>query len=88
MLAKRLFGYFNHWKLATEQYHIHLKTKLNDRILAFYKSYMGSYFLRWKNQKNKKKKGMKKKMMMSIEMESDNIQKELVNVENDNKSKA
>lgn len=88
MLAKRLFGYFNHWKNDTQKYKIHLNTKLNDRILAHYKSYMGSYFLRWKNQKNKKKKGTKKKMMMTIEMESDNLQKELVNVNSANNSKA
>lgn len=88
MLAKRLFGYLNHWKKDTKAYKIHLNTKLNDRILAHYKSYMGSYFKRWQTQKNQKKKGAKKKMMMSIEFESDNMQKELINVEGANNAKA
>jgi hypothetical protein len=44
----------------------HVNTKVKDRLIKVYKIYMASYFVAWKNQKEKKKRHAKSKMVMEM----------------------
>ena len=44
-----------------------VQTKVKDKLIRVYNTYMTSYFVAWKNQKEKKKRHAKKKMVMSME---------------------
>ena len=64
MLSKMIFGYFNKWKVATDMHKAAVQGKIKDKLIKVYNNYMTSYFVAWKNQKEKKKRHGKKKMMM------------------------
>ena len=67
MLSKMIFTYFRKWKEVTDMHRAAVQTKIKDRLIKVYNNYMTSYFVAWKNQKEKKKRHVKKKMMMNME---------------------
>lgn len=67
MLSKMVYGYFNKWKETTKMHKAAVQTKVKDKLIRVYNTYMTSYFVAWKNQKEKKKRHAKKKMVMSME---------------------
>ena len=66
MLGKRLFAYFNHWRLETEHYNKTMKTKVADKLIRLMVGKLGQAFKRWKDKGRRKQNQIKKKMMMEM----------------------
>ena len=77
MLSKMIFTYFAHWKEVSDMYKAAVRGKIKDRLIKTYNNYITSYFVSWKNQKEKKKRHGKKKMVMQMESQGEDLQKEL-----------
>ena len=67
MLSKMLYGYLRKWKENTDMHKAAVQTKVKDKLIKVYNTYMTSYFVAWKNQERKKKRHAKKKMVMDME---------------------
>ena len=78
MLSKSVFGYFQKWKLVNSQYKYYLITKLNDRIIRYYKSYMTSYFVNWKALKDQKLIRKRGKIVHEMECQYDEMHKDAI----------
>jgi hypothetical protein len=78
MLSKNVFGYFTKWRIVNQQYKAYLVTKLNDRVVRHYKSYMSSYFVNWKALKDRTLRHRGGKVVNGLEIEYDEMQKEVV----------
>jgi hypothetical protein len=44
MIGKRLFAYFDHWKVHTSSFKTGMNTKIKDRIIRMHNNYVLSYF--------------------------------------------
>lgn len=78
MLSKTLFGYFEKWTVVNQRYKAYLVTKLNDRIVRHYKSYMESYFVNWKALKDRTLRGKGCMVVREREGQYDEIHREVV----------
>ena len=74
-LGKYLYGYFHQWKEMTKLYKIQLRTKMRDRVIAYHKRFLGSYFTWWKVQKDRKKQGLRGELNRKIETANDEYYK-------------
>jgi len=73
MLSKMIFGYLKKWKEVTDMHKAAVQTKVKDKLIKVYNNYMTSYFVAWKTQKEKKKRHAKKKMVMDMESQGDEM---------------
>ena len=56
MLGKRLFAYFNHWRLDTEHYNKTMRTKVVDKLIRLMIGKLGQAFKIWKTKGRMKQK--------------------------------
>jgi len=56
MLGKRLFAYFNHWRLDTEYYNKTMRTKVVDKLIRLMIGKLGQAFKIWKDKGRMKQK--------------------------------
>lgn len=49
MLSKMLYGYLKKWKENTDMHKAAVQTKVKDKLIKVYNTYMTSYFVAWKN---------------------------------------
>jgi hypothetical protein len=47
-MKKKLWSYFNHWRLQNVHYHDTVRTTLSDRLIKLYHSWIRIAFKRWK----------------------------------------
>ena len=67
MLGKRLFAYFEHWRIDTENYNQTMRTKVADKLIRLMVGKLGQAFKRWKDKGRRKHNQIKKKMMMEMQ---------------------
>jgi len=66
MMGKQLYSYFSHWRLNQGDYSMKLKSIVKGRVLRLYARMMDSYFTKWADNLNVKRKQVKNRAVIEM----------------------
>ena len=78
MMAKSLYGYFQHWKTINEDYKEKLRTTLKNRIIKAYMETMRKSFVAWKTVHGEGKIEVQQMTITEFQSEQTNLHNEVL----------
>lgn len=88
MLSKEIYSYFHHWAVSNSQHKQMVNSKIKGLVIKYYQKSMTNWLLQWKKNSVKAEKTRKRKRIQTVEMESEQLQSDIIQTTKKNKEKA